>query len=316
MTKVTIGTRGSKLARIQAAMAGEALQQSFPELLVETVEIKTTGDKITDIPLEKIGDKGVFIKELEAALHNGEIDLAVHSMKDMPATLTPGLTIGAIMRREEPRDAFIANVPVSGLSDLKPGSRIGSSSLRRKAQLLHHYPHLEICPVRGNIDTRIKKLQRGDFDGMVLACAGLNRLGCADMITARIPVDLCLPAVGQGAIGLEIKEGDNETSTMVAALNCSQTAVAVHAERAFLRRLEGGCQLPVGALAEKKGTKLHLTGMVASLDGKALFTGEKEGDPGEAELLGTALAEELLKEGCGEVLAQIRREGGFGDGVN
>jgi len=310
MRKVVIGTRGSRLALIQAGIARKALEEAFPELEVEIREIKTTGDVITDIPLEKIGDKGLFIKELEAALLQEEIDLAVHSMKDMPTALPEGLQIGAVMEREEPWDVFISAGGNRKLSDLKPGEQLGSSSLRRRAQLLHHFPHLEICPIRGNVDTRLKKLQQGEYDGIILAYAGVKRMGWSEQISEIIPADICLPSVGQGAIGLEIRAGDRQTEELVSVLNCSRTEAQVLAERAFLRKLEGGCQIPVGALAESRPGELLLKGMVASLDGRVMFQGEKRGNPGEAEAIGESLAGEMLEEGCGNILDQIRRECG------
>jgi len=308
LKNIVIGTRGSRLALVQAGLVKEALERSFTDLAVTLKEIKTTGDVITDIPLEKIGDKGVFIKELEAALLEAEIDLAVHSMKDMPTLLPPGLKIGAMLEREEPWDVFISTIRGGKLSGLGKGARIGSSSLRRRAQLLHRYPHLEICSVRGNVDTRLKKLERGDFEGIILAYAGVKRMGWSDLIDEIIPADICLPSVGQGAIGLEIRSGDADTEALVKALHCSRTGTAVEAERAFLRRLEGGCQVPIGALAANRNGSLCLQGMVASLDGKLMFKGKKEGTPEDAEALGTALAEELLQDGCGSILEQIRQE--------
>lgn len=310
MKNIVIGTRGSRLALVQAGLVKEALERNFPGLGVALKEIKTTGDLVTDIPLEKIGDKGVFIKELEAALLEEEIAVAVHSMKDVPTSLPPGLKIGAMLQREAPWDVFISGSGAKKLSALEKGARIGSSSLRRRAQLLHHYPHLEVCAVRGNVDTRLKKLKRGDFEGIILAYAGVKRMGWVDLIDEIIPEDIFLPSVGQGAIGLEIRSGDAETEALMKALHCPRTGAAVEAERAFLRRLEGGCQVPVGALAAVKNGNLRLRGMVASLDGKLIFKGERTGSPEEAEALGLALAEELLQEGCGTILEQIRQECG------
>ena len=305
---LVIGTRCSKLALIQSSLVKEALERTFPDLVVELKEIKTTGDVITDIPLEKIGDKGIFIKELEAALLKEEIDLAVHSMKDMPTTLQPGLKIGAIMEREEPWDVFISAKKVAKLSDLAKGVCIGSSSLRRRAQLLHHYPNLEISSIRGNLDTRLKKMQRGECEGIILAYAGVKRMGWTDLISEIIPGEICLPSVGQGAIGIEIRSDDRTAEALVKALHCARTGVAVEAERAFLRRLEGGCQVPIGALARCNKKSLQLTGMVASLDGNLMFRDEKIGSIDEAETIGINLAEDLLQEGCGSILDQIRQE--------
>lgn len=308
MNKITVGTRGSKLALIQANLVKDALKLTCPELEIEIKIIKTTGDKISDIPLEKIGDKGVFIKELEAALLNEEIDLAVHSMKDLPTALPAELEIGAMMTREEPWEVMLTGGKAKKLSELQPGARIGSSSLRRRAQLLHHFPHLEVCSIRGNLDTRLKKMQRGDFDAIILAYAGVKRMGWDALISEVIPVEICLPAVGQGAIGLEIRAGDKKIAEIATFLNCSLTETAILAERAFLRKLEGGCQVPVGALAEIKGSELCLTGMVASLDGGKIYLGEETGKPVQAETVGAGLAERLLKQGCGHILEQIRQE--------
>jgi hydroxymethylbilane synthase len=308
LRKIIIGTRGSRLALIQANIVGDALKKALPQLEVELKMIKTTGDIITDIPLEKIGDKGVFIKELENALLEKEIDLAVHSMKDMPTTLPPGLMIGAILARELPWDVLITVGTGKTLATMAPGARIGSSSLRRRAQLLHRYPHLDLQSVRGNLDTRYRKLEKGDYDGIILAYAGVTRMGWSDRISEVISGETCLPAVGQGAIGVETREGDSELNAIIAGLNCSETSAAVTAERAFLRELEGGCQVPVGALAEIRGSELVLQGMVASLDGKVVFRDEEKGLPENGEAIGVRLAGKLLKEGCGSILEQIRQE--------
>lgn len=308
MKKVIIGTRGSTLAMIQARMVMDALQQEAPGNSYELKTIKTTGDLITDIPLEKIGDKGVFIKELENALLSGEIDMAVHSMKDMPTELPGELEIGAVMSREEPWDVVIGGSECGELAGMKAGTRIGSSSLRRRAQLLHHYPQLDIQSIRGNLDTRLKKLQQGDFDAIILAYAGVKRMGWSGLITEKISGKICLPAVGQGAIGVEIRRDDSDVARIVSVLNCPETGAAVRAERAFLNRLEGGCQVPVGALAEIKNGELVLEGMVASLDGSKLFRERGKGAVEDAALVGTRLAERLLELGCGEILELIRQE--------
>jgi len=308
MKKMIIGTRASKLALIQAGLVKDVLVKKFPEIEFVLREIKTTGDVVTDIPLEKIGDKGVFIKELETALLNREIDLAVHSMKDMPTALPEGLIIGAMMTREQPWDVLLSAGPVKQLSAFKPGDRIGSSSLRRKAQLSHHYPHLDIQPVRGNLDTRLKKMQKGEYEGIILAYAGVKRMGWFDAISEIISGDICLPAVGQGAVGVEIRSGEAETAALIAVLNCPQTEKAVLAERAFLRKLGGGCQVPVGALAEIRSDQLVLRGMVASTDGQVQFRETERGPSAGAENIGTALAERLLQQGCGNILDQIRQE--------
>ena len=308
MRKIIVGTRGSKLALIQARTVIRVLQEELPQQCFELKTIKTTGDVITDIPLEKLGDKGIFIKELESALLDGEIDLAVHSMKDMPTTLPPGLCFGAIMTRENPIDVVIGSDNYQSLAALHDGARIGSSSLRRRAQLLHHYPHLNILSIRGNLDTRLRKLKEGQFEAIVLAYAGVKRMGWIDLISEEIDPSICLPAVGQGSIAVEIREDDNEVASLVKYLNCTRSASAITAERAFLRKLEGGCQVPVGALACVSGERLQLEGMVASLSGELIFREKVEGLPAEAEFLGSTLADMLLGQGCGSILEQIRRE--------
>jgi hydroxymethylbilane synthase len=308
LNKLTIGTRGSRLAIIQAGMVKEALIRANPALAVDLKIIKTKGDLVTDIPLEKIGDKGLFIKELENALLGEEIDFAVHSMKDMPTALPAGLRIAAMLPREKPWDVLIARKAGLKLDDMEPGSRIGSSSLRRRAQLQHNYPALQICSVRGNLDTRLRKLEEGQFDGIILAYAGVVRMGWLERITEIIPETICLPAVGQGAIGVEVRADDKVSLELAASLNCSQTSAVVEAERAFMNRLEGGCQVPIGALGEISGGTLTLKGMVASLDGSVIFRAEKYGDPARPGELGTALAEDLIRQGCKEILDQIRME--------
>jgi hydroxymethylbilane synthase len=307
---VVIGTRGSALALIQAGMVKAALESAFPERIFTLKMIKTTGDLVTDIPLEKIGDKGIFIKELEKALLDKEIDLAVHSMKDMPTALPEALTIAAMLPREEPWDVVIAGKPSMKLAGLPAGALIGSSSLRRRSQLLRHYPHLNIQSIRGNLDTRLKKLRQGDFDAIILAYAGVKRMGWTDQITEKLSGTICLPAVGQGAIGIETRKEDEDVAALVASLNCPHTEMAVTAERAFLRRLEGGCQVPIGALAELSGGELVLQGMVASIDGVIMFRARERGNPAGAEAIGTTLAEKLLQHGCGSILEQIRQECG------
>ncbi len=308
MNKLTIGTRGSRLAIIQAEMVKEALIRAKPALAVDLKIIKTKGDLVTDIPLEKIGDKGLFIKELENALLEEEIDFAVHSMKDMPTALPAGLRLAAMLPREKPWDVLIGCKPGLKLADMEPGSRIGSSSLRRRAQLQRNYPGLQICSVRGNLDTRLRKLEEGQYDGIILAYAGVVRMGWLERITEIIPERVCLPAVGQGAIGIEVRTDDRRSLELAAKLNCPQTSAAVEAERAFMNRLEGGCQVPIGALGEISGGTLTLRGMVASLDGSVIFHAEKRGEPACVHELGAALAEDLIMQGCNEILEQIRME--------
>ncbi|OPL10302.1 MAG: hypothetical protein AVO34_11325 [Firmicutes bacterium ML8_F2] len=308
MKKLRIGTRNSKLALIQTSLVIDILKRQHPGISCEIVKIKTTGDIINNIPLENIGSSGLFIKEIESALLNHEIDLAVHSMKDVPTALPDGLKIGAILSREEPWDVVIGCHPGLKLSTLNKGAVIGSSSQRRKAQLLYNYPHLNIQSIRGNLDTRLKKVQKGNVDAIVLAYAGVKRMGWDNLITEIIDINICLPAVGQGAIGIELRENDHKTAELITVLNNTLTETAVEAERSFLKRLEGGCQVPIGALAVINGKNLILQGMVASPDGKTMFRGTKKGKLNKAEKIGMALAEELLQQGCGKILALIERE--------
>lgn len=303
--RVVVGTRGSELALKQTGIVIRALEQQWPGYRFEVKRIKTTGDKIRDVALARIGDKGLFTKELEIALLEGKIDLAVHSMKDLPTLLPEGLVIGAVLAREYPEDALIS---LSGttLDSLPPGARVGTSSLRRQAQLRHYRPDLQVSPVRGNVNTRLSRLKKGDFDAVVLARAGLARLGLQYHVTQLLPYEVCLPAVGQGAIGIEIRAGDREISRVVSVINDEKSRAEITAERAFMRRLEGGCQVPIGALARAAGTELTLAGVVADVDGERLFRAEETGPVTEAEAVGVRLAEKLLAMGVAEILRSIR----------
>lgn len=303
--RVVVGTRGSELALKQTGIVIRALEQQWPGCRFEVKRIKTTGDKIRDVALAKIGDKGLFTKELEIALLEGKIDLAVHSMKDLPTLLPEGLVVGAVLAREYPEDALIS---LSGttLDSLPPGARVGTSSLRRQAQLRHYRPDLQVSPVRGNVNTRLSRLKKGDFDAVVLARAGLARLGLQDHVTQLLPYEVCLPAVGQGAIGIEIRAGDQEISDFVSVINDEKSRAEITAERAFMRRLEGGCQVPIGALARAAGAELTLAGVVADVDGERLFRAEETGPVAAAETVGVRLAEKLLAMGAAEILRSIR----------
>ncbi|MEW6770966.1 MAG: hydroxymethylbilane synthase [Bacillota bacterium] len=303
--RVVVGTRGSELALKQTGIVIRALEQQWPGYRFEVKRIKTTGDRIRDVALAKIGDKGLFTKELEIALLEGKIDLAVHSMKDLPTVLPEGLVVGAVLSREYPEDALIS---LSGttLDSLPPGARVGTSSLRRQAQLRHYRPDLQVSPVRGNVNTRLSRLKKGDFDAVVLARAGLARLGLQDHVTQLLPYEVCLPAVGQGAIGIEIRAGDQEISHFVSVINDEKSRAEIAAERAFMRRLEGGCQVPIGALARATGAELTLAGVVADVDGERLFRAEESGPLTEAETVGVRLAEKLLAMGAAEILRSIR----------
>lgn len=302
--KLTIGTRGSKLALWQSNHVASLLTECFG-VEVELLHIKTQGDKILDVPLAKIGDKGLFVKELEVALLEGQVDLAVHSMKDVPTELPEALGITAILERADARDSLISK-DSKKLADLPLGTRVGTSSLRRKAQLLVHRPDLELVDVRGNLETRLRKMDEGQFEAIILASAGLDRMGYDNLITERLSSDVSLSAVGQGAIGIETRLDDETVNAMVTALNHQATYTAVLAERGLLRRLEGGCQIPIGAFATLSGSRLSLDGLVAALDGKRLFRDNIEGDAAEAEELGIRLAEKLIAAGADKILAEIR----------
>ncbi len=302
--QLRIGTRGSALALWQAEWVRSQLLASHQELAIELVPIKTTGDKILDVPLAKVGGKGLFVKEIEEALLNDRADLAVHSVKDMPAELPPKLQLAVMPPREDPRDALISRNG-TGLAQLPRGARVGTSSLRRAAQLLHLRPDLRIETLRGNVDTRLRKLESEGFDAIVLAAAGLKRMDLSHVISEYLEPDQILPAVGQGALGIETRVADDFTNAMVASLAHQRTMITVGAERAFLKRLEGGCQVPIGAHATLDGEELILTGMVADLEGLRLIRKEQRGEPQHAEAIGERLAAEVLESGGAEILAEI-----------
>ncbi len=301
--KLIIGSRGSALARWQAEWVRDRLVAAHPDLEVSIELIKTKGDKILDVPLAKVGGKGLFVKEIEDALLEERIDLAVHSMKDVPTELPPGLGITVIPSREDPRDAFFS-CDGTRLAQLPPGSVIGTSSLRRRSQLKHHFPHLELKDLRGNVDTRLKKLANHEYDGIILAYAGVKRLGLGERVTEVLSPELSLPAIAQGALGLETRLADRETYALVAFLHHQPTATAVTAERAFLRTLEGGCQVPIAAHAtlDTSGT-VTLTGLVAREDGSLVLreTAASREDP---DALGVNLANRLLERGAREILQE------------
>ncbi|MBI4682033.1 MAG: hydroxymethylbilane synthase [Nitrospirae bacterium] len=303
--KIVIATRGSKLALWQAEWIKSLLLGINPDFDIELNKIKTTGDKILDVPLAQVGGKGLFVKEIEEAMLRGEADLAVHSMKDVPTDLPEGLHLSAITKREDPRDAFIAGKGIKSFSDLPRGANIGTSSLRRICQLLNLRPDLKITQLRGNVDTRLRKVAEGEFDAIILAAAGVKRLGFADRITEKLPVDVSLPAIGQGAVGIECRVDDVFINDLLKELNHEETSVCVRAERAFLKRLEGGCQVPIAAYAKLDNSKLIIEGLVGSLDGKTLIKAGIEGKPEEAETLGIALAEKLLSKGAKEILDEV-----------
>ncbi len=299
-----IGTRGSKLALWQAEWVKASLVDVHPGLSVEVVTIKTSGDMILDVPLAKIGGKGLFVKEIENALFDGGIDLAVHSMKDVPIVIPPGLSLEGVTPREDPLDALVSRNG-QGLKDLPPGARIGTSSLRRQAQLLHFRQDLVMVSLRGNLNTRLRKLEEQDLDAIILASAGLKRMGLNHRVTETIPTEICLPAIGQGVLAIETRLGDRDVNETIAFLNDAETALTMRAERAFLRRLEGGCQVPIAAYVQLIEDGLEIEGMVASVDGKKMVRQRKWGDRGEAEALGIELAETLLSLGGDQILREI-----------
>jgi hydroxymethylbilane synthase len=299
-----IGTRGSALALAQSGWVKEKIEERYPRLQVELVRIKTTGDKILDSPLSKIGGKGLFVKEIEDALLKRQVDVAVHSIKDVPAELPEALKLSAFPERKDPRDALIS-VRDQRLDQLPQGSGIGTSSLRRAAQLLFIRPDLKILPLRGNVDTRLEKLKSGELQAIILAAAGVKRLGLADHISHIFPSEQILPAIGQGALGLEIRRNDTETSNLLEFLNHEPTEVTVRAERAFLKELEGGCQVPIAGLGRLSGDTLYLEGIVAELDGSRVIRQKISGKKGSAEDIGIKLARRLLDSGAGEILKRI-----------
>ena len=301
---IKIGTRGSLLATTQSTWVKKQIEAEHPDVTVELVKIVTKGDKILDVPLAKVGGKGLFVKEIEEALLRKDVDLAVHSMKDVPSELPEELHLGIIPPRENPHDAFIAT-QFASLSELPDGATIGTSSLRRRAQLASLRPDLDIVDLRGNLDTRLRKLDEGQFQAIILAAAGLNRLGMSDRATGYFSAKEMLPAVGQGALGIELRKDDTELLEGLAFLNDEKTTIAVQAERAFLYRLEGGCQVPIGAFAEVDNGEVELTGLVASIDGKVVLKESMKAKNSDAQQLGTELANKLLDKGAREILAEV-----------
>ena len=306
-SSVTIGTRGSQLALWQANWIKDRLETLHPGIRVALEIIKTKGDKITDVPLAKVGGKGLFVKEIEQALIEGHVDIAVHSMKDMPAEIPADLCIGAVPERETPMDVLIARNGLS-LNKLGQNPRIGTSSLRRAAQLRHARPDAVIVPLRGNLDTRLRKLVEEQLDAIVLAAAGVKRLGLADRITEILKPEVMLPAVGQGALCVEIRTADPVITPLMAPLDHWPTRQAVLAERAFLARLEGGCQVPIAGHAILDGDHLSMTGLVADLDGRTMVRHTWGGPAGSAKAIGLALAERLLEQGAGAILDSLQTE--------
>lgn len=299
-----IATRKSPLALWQAEHVKSQLQSAHPGLEVELVSMSTQGDKILDTPLAKIGGKGLFVKELEQGMLQGDADIAAHSIKDVPMEFPDGLFLATIMQREEPCDAFVSNA-FNQLEDLPQGAVVGTSSLRRKCQLLHKRPDLVIKDLRGNVNTRLSKLDNDEYDAIVLACAGLLRLDMADRIKQRITADWILPAVGQGAIGLEAREGDEATLSLIAALNHNDSRDRVIAERALNKRLQGGCQVPIASHATLENDDIWLRGLVGETDGSRIITAEGRTHRSNAESLGEQVADELLAKGAKGILEKL-----------
>lgn len=304
MKTLKIATRQSPLALWQAEFIRSCLEERNVDLKVELVTFVTQGDKILDTPLAKIGGKGLFVKELEAALLDGRADLAVHSMKDVPMALPEGLSLAVICEREDPFDAFVSN-HYAHFNDLPQGAKVGTSSLRRKCQILKQRPDLEIIDLRGNVGTRLSKLDAGLYDAIILASAGLKRLGLSDRIRHTLPASVSLPAVGQGALGLECREKDQQVLDLIQPLLHMETSACVRAERAFNAYLEGGCQVPIAGYATLHADELHIEGRVGSVDGATLLVAELRGPVVQAEQLGEALAQQLLELGAGELLQAL-----------
>jgi hydroxymethylbilane synthase len=307
---VRIASRKSQLALVQTYWVQEELQKHFPDITFEVQTMSTQGDNILDVALAKIGDKGLFTKELEVGMLERSSDIAVHSLKDLPTRLPEGLMLGCVSEREDPADALVVheNHKDKQLETLPPGAIIGTSSLRRLSQLRYHYPHLEFKDIRGNLNTRLQKLDNGEYDAIILAVAGLVRLDMSDRIHQVIVPEISLHAVGQGALGIECREGDSDILEIIKVLEHTPTAQRCYAERAFLRELEGGCQVPIGVNTSIEGDQLTLVGMVASLDGKRLIKDTVIGNSNDAENLGIQLAHKLKEQGAQEILNEIFAE--------
>jgi hydroxymethylbilane synthase len=298
---IKIGTRGSKLALTQANLVADKIKKEAPDVNIEICVIKTSGDIMQDISLLKIGGKGVFVKEIEDALLSGAIDLAVHSMKDVPTQTPPGLVFAAVLPREDVRDILVSK-GARKIEQMRKGAKIGTGSMRRSAQLLAMLPDLEIVSLRGNLDTRLKKIDTENLDGVIVAAAGVKRMGLAEKITQYLPVEMMLPAVGQGALGLEIRADDNRLQKLLTKINHVPTHTEITAERAFLRHLGGGCLLPIAALGKLTGDRLSLEGLVAAPRGSDVIRDKVQGAAGEAEELGKKLAEIILERGGKKLL--------------
>jgi hydroxymethylbilane synthase len=302
--KLRLGTRKSALALAQSNWVKEEIETHWPEVNVDIVKFTTKGDKILDVPLAKVGGKGLFVKEIEDALLREDADIAVHSLKDVPSEIPKGLEVSIFPCREEPRDALISRAGLR-LEELPEGARVGTSSLRRIAQLKNARPDLEVASLRGNIDTRLRKLDEGQYDAIILAAAGLRRLGLEKRIIQLLETEVMLPAVGQGALGVEFRRMDTEIRRILASIHHEETSICVKAERAFLFRLEGGCQVPMGAFAQLKGETIELEGMVGNEAGINIIRMKRRGTADQPETLGTILGEEILAAGGAEILREV-----------
>ena len=307
MSKVTIGSRGSPLALWQANWVKDMLLGHHSDLAVDIKIIKTSGDRIQDVPLAKIGGKGLFVKEIEEGLLKREVDFAVHSMKDMPIIFPVNLCIACVTKRENPFDALISRNNIK-LDDLPKGAKIGTGSLRRMSQLLYYRPDLNLVPLRGNLETRLKKLETEGLDAIILAAAGLIRLGWNDCITEIIPPEILLPAMGQGAVGIETRKNDVDNQILLADMDDEQTHYALDAERALVSQLEGGCNVPIGSFATLNGDQITLRGLVASLDGKTMYKKELTDLKTNAVALGRRMGDELIEMGADRIMQEIKSD--------
>ncbi len=302
--ELRIATRGSPLALWQAEHVQARLEALHPDLSVSLLTMKTRGDKLLDAPLAKVGGKGLFVKELEAGLLDGSADLAVHSLKDVPVHFPDGLELALVMEREDPRDAFVSNT-FESLAAMPAGSLVGTSSLRRQTQIRERYPELRVDWLRGNVNTRLAKLDAGDYDAIILAASGLKRLGFGDRIRAEIEPEECLPAIGQGVLGIEIRSDDEQLREWIAPLADADTTIRITAERALNHTLNGGCQVPIAGYAVLEGDQLHLRGLVGEPDGSNTLRAEIRGPAANAHALGVELAEQLLAQGADKILARL-----------
>lgn len=308
MYNLRLGTRGSRLALWQAEYVAEEIHRVVPDINIDIKNIKTKGDKILDVALSRIGDKGLFTNEIENELLDGNIDIAVHSLKDLPSVLPNGLCVGAVLKRENPVDVLISNKGYK-FADLPTGAILGTSSLRRIAQIKRKRPDIIIMEIRGNVETRLRKMEEEKLDGIVVACAGVTRLGLADRISDYLSPDVILPAVGQGAIAVETRCDDSAIRSLLEKINDETTMIEILAERAFLQELQGGCQVPLGSLARLHGDHVQITGLIASLDGREVYSESATGYYADAEELGRQLAIRLIKQGADRILAEIKTMG-------